>query len=91
MIGRRTFIVALGSAAALPLVARVQQPAVPVIGWLDLQSPEAARESVPALQQGLAETGYVEGRNVIVETFGQRTISTGCLRLQPISSADGWL
>jgi putative ABC transport system substrate-binding protein len=40
---------------------------MPVVGWLDSQSPESARESVPAFQQGLAETGYVEGRNVIVE------------------------
>ena len=88
---RRTFIAGLGSAVTWPLAARAQQASMPVIGWLDLQSPEAARESVPAFQQGLAETGYVEGRNVIVETFGQRTISTGCLRLQPISSADGWL
>jgi hypothetical protein len=39
---------------------------VPTIGWLDSQSQEAAGESVPAFQQGLAETGYVDGRNVIV-------------------------
>jgi putative ABC transport system substrate-binding protein len=64
---RREFIAGLGSTVAWPLAVRAQQPAMPVIGWLDLQSPEAARESVPAFQQGLAETGYVEGRNVIVE------------------------
>jgi putative ABC transport system substrate-binding protein len=67
MIKRRQFIAGFGSAAAWPVVARAQQTAMPVIGWLDLQSPEAARESVPAFQQGLAETGYVEGRNVTVE------------------------
>jgi putative ABC transport system substrate-binding protein len=48
------------------VVAQAQQP-VPVIGWLDGQSPEAAREFLPPFQGGLAETGYVEGRNVIVE------------------------
>ena len=64
---RRTFIAGLGSAVTWPLAARAQQASMPVIGWLDLQSPEAARESVPAFQQGLAETGYVEGRDVTVE------------------------
>jgi putative tryptophan/tyrosine transport system substrate-binding protein len=64
---RREFIAGLGSVVAWPLAARGQQPAVPTIGWLDSQSPEAARESVPAFKQGLAETGYVEGRNVAVE------------------------
>src|SRR6516165_7048530 len=67
MIQRREFIGGLGSAAAWPLVAQAQQPAIPTIGWLDYLSPEAARESVPAFQQGLAESGYVEGRNVVVE------------------------
>jgi putative ABC transport system substrate-binding protein len=62
MIKRREFIAGLGSAAALPVVARAQQPAVPTMGWLNYLLPEAARESVPAFQQGLAETGYVEIR-----------------------------
>jgi len=66
-VRRRTFIAGLGSAVTWPLAARAQQASMPVIGWLDLQSPEAARESVPAFQKGLAETGYVEGRDVTVE------------------------
>src|SRR6516225_1607675 len=64
---RRTFIAGLGSAAAWPLAARAQQAAVPVVGWLDGQAPESVRERLPAFRKGLAETGYVEGRNVIVE------------------------
>ena len=64
---RREFIVGLGSAVAWPVVARAQQSAMPVIGWLDGQSPESVRERLPAFRKGLVETGYVEGRNVIVE------------------------
>jgi putative ABC transport system substrate-binding protein len=67
MIKRRAFIAGLGSAAAWSVVARAQQPAVPVIGWLDGQSPESVREVLPAFRKGLAETGYVEGVNVIFD------------------------
>jgi putative tryptophan/tyrosine transport system substrate-binding protein len=67
MIKRREFIAGLGSAAAWPFVARAQQPALPVIGWLESRSAESEREGLPAFQQSLAETGYVEGRNVVVE------------------------
>ena len=67
MIRRREFIAGLGGAAAWPVVTRAQQQGMPVIGWLDSQSLEAARESVAAFQQGLAETGYAEGRNLAIE------------------------
>jgi putative tryptophan/tyrosine transport system substrate-binding protein len=68
MIKRREFIAGLaGLAAAWPLAARAQQPAMRTIGWLHGESPEAARELLLAFRRGLAETGYVEGRNVIVE------------------------
>ena len=65
---RRTFIAGLGSAAAWPVVARAQQPAVPVIGFLSPQSAEVDYKNltVPFLQ-GLKEAGYVEGQNVAVE------------------------
>ena len=66
---RRDFIAGLGAGVALPFAAWAQQPstAVPVVGWLDGQSPENAREFLPEFRRGLAEIGYVEGRNVIVE------------------------
>jgi putative ABC transport system substrate-binding protein len=66
-VKRRTFIAGLGSAAAWPLVTRAQQPAMPVIGYLDAGSLETRREYVAALHRGLSETGYFEGRNLAVE------------------------
>jgi putative ABC transport system substrate-binding protein len=65
---RREFIAGLGSAAAWPLAARAQQPAPPLVGWLGMgSSPDDARELITAAKQGLAETGFVEGRNFAFE------------------------
>jgi putative ABC transport system substrate-binding protein len=65
---RREFIAGLGSAAAWPVVARAQRPAMPVVGFLSAQSADDDYKNytVPFLQ-GLKETGYVEGQNVAVE------------------------
>src|SRR5262245_57147536 len=66
-IGRRELLVALGGAAAAwPLAAHAQQPAVPVIGFLSGVSSDGFSERIRAFRQGLKETGYVEGESVMV-------------------------
>jgi putative tryptophan/tyrosine transport system substrate-binding protein len=64
---RRQFIAGLGGAAAWPLAARAQQPAMPVIGYLSFGSPGEGVGGVTAFLQGLAAAGYVEGRDLTVE------------------------
>jgi putative ABC transport system substrate-binding protein len=64
---RRQFIAGLGSAAAWPVAAGAQQPAMPVIGFASLGTPQRSLLNMAAFLRGLADTGYVEGRNVAIE------------------------
>jgi putative ABC transport system substrate-binding protein len=66
-IGRRKFLATLGGAMAWPLSARAQQASVPVIGFLNGASPEKYEPFVNAFLQGLKETGYTDGQNLIIE------------------------
>src|SRR6516225_9210884 len=69
MIQRREFIAGLGSAAAWPVVARAQQVALPVVGFVSAGTEDTGSPSVAAFRAGLKETGYVEGQNVSVEYY----------------------
>jgi putative tryptophan/tyrosine transport system substrate-binding protein len=66
-IGRRKLLATLGGAAAWPLAARAQQPAMPVIGFLSSRSPGESAPDVAEFRQGLAQVGYVENQTVAIE------------------------
>ena len=80
---RREFISLIGGGAvAWPLAARAQQPSMPLIGWLAHNPLELGRENIAAFRQGLAESGYIEGRNVTIE---YRSAESDAARLSSIA------
>jgi putative ABC transport system substrate-binding protein len=66
-VRRRDLITLLSGAAAWPLAARAQQPAMPVVGYLNSATPEGFSDYLRAVRQGLKESGYVEGENLAIE------------------------
>src|SRR5437868_13366344 len=80
---RRTFITLFGGTAAWPLVARAQQPAMPVIGYLSSGSPSPFVHFTAAFRKGLEEGGYVDGKNVVIE---YRWAENQTNRLNPLAS-----
>jgi putative ABC transport system substrate-binding protein len=66
-VRRRAFISLLGGTAAWPLAARAQQAALPVVGYLNFGSPESDASRLTGLRRGLNQSGYVEGRNLVIE------------------------
>jgi putative tryptophan/tyrosine transport system substrate-binding protein len=86
---RRDFIkVIAGSVTAWPLAARAQLAALPVIGLLGSASPDLSADRLRPFRQGLSETGYVEGNNVVIEYrwAGRPKRSIACPRCRSGSS-----
>src|SRR5438067_753060 len=64
---RRTFVALSGAAATWPLAARAQRPAMPLVGFVEGASADAAAVRIAEFRNGLGKTGYAEGKNVAVE------------------------
>jgi putative tryptophan/tyrosine transport system substrate-binding protein len=84
---RREFIAGLAATSVSSVVARAQQPSMPVIGLLNNNSPHLWVSSLRAFHQGLREAGYVEGQNVATHIAGQMINTTDFRRSRLIWSA----
>jgi len=83
---RRTFIGRVGGVLLVaPLIARAQQPAIPVVGFLNSRAAGDDPHLLAAFRQGLNEVGYVEGQNVTIEYPSRRVKTIGWQHWQPIS------
>ena len=81
---RREFITLLGGAAAWPVVGHAQQQ-MPVIGFLGAVSPNGFSDRLQAFHQGLKDTGYAEGANVVIEyRWAENQLEFDCQRWPPI-------
>ena len=89
---RREFITLLGGVAlGGPIATHAQQPAMPVIGFLNSASLEPNRNLVEAFVQSLSQSGYVEGKNIAIEYIAGRIgNTTDCLRSPPNSYSVRW-
>jgi putative ABC transport system substrate-binding protein len=87
---RREFVSLIGGAVAWPIAARAQQPAMPVVGFLHSGSPGPFASFVAAFHQGLGEAGYIEDKNVRMNTAGRRTTTIDCQPWRPSWSACRW-
>jgi putative ABC transport system substrate-binding protein len=81
---RRDFIAGLGSAAVWPLAVRAQQPAVPVVGFVDRGSASQSVHLAAAFWQGLSDAGYVDGRSVLNEYHWAEGRYDRCRQSRPI-------
>jgi putative ABC transport system substrate-binding protein len=77
---RRQFITLLGGGAVWPLAVHAQQPAMPVIGFVNAGSREERRDELQGFIRGLGETGYVEGQGVAINIDGPTVELIGCPR-----------